>query len=52
MPCRHTLVIDGDAVRACLVPDAVAPANAVFDATGKRLTTVPFTRDRLRAALG
>jgi isoquinoline 1-oxidoreductase/nicotinate dehydrogenase subunit B len=32
----------------------VAPAigNAVFDATGARLRQVPFTADRVRAALG
>jgi nicotinate dehydrogenase subunit B len=32
------------------VPAALA--NAVFDAVGVRLTTVPFTRDRVRAAFG
>ena len=26
-------------------------ANAIFDATGKRLRTVPFTPERVRAAL-
>jgi CO/xanthine dehydrogenase Mo-binding subunit len=35
---------------ATTVPAALA--NAVFDATGARLTTVPFTRERVRAALG
>jgi len=32
-------------------PMAVAIANAVFDATGVRLRRVPFTPDRVRAAL-
>ena len=35
---------------ATTVPAALA--NAVFDATGTRLTTVPFTRERVRVALG
>jgi len=30
---------------------AAAIANAVFDATGVRLRRVPFTPDRVRAAL-
>jgi CO/xanthine dehydrogenase Mo-binding subunit len=34
---------------ACPVPAAIA--NALFDATGARLRTVPFTADRVRAAL-
>jgi len=34
---------------ATTVPAALA--NAIFDATGKRLRTVPFTRDRVKAAL-
>jgi CO/xanthine dehydrogenase Mo-binding subunit len=29
-----------------------ALANAVFEATGVRVTTAPFTRERLRAAFG
>ncbi len=33
-------------------PVPAALANAVFDATGVRLRTVPFTRERLKAALG
>jgi len=37
---------------ASATPVPAALANAVFDATGARLTTVPFTRDRVRAALG
>jgi len=36
---------------ACVtVPAAVA--NAVFDATGVRLRTAPFTPERVKAALG
>jgi len=32
-------------------PVAAALANALFDATGRRLRRVPFTPERLRAAL-
>ena len=32
-------------------PVAAALANAVFDATGVRLRSVPFTRERVKAAL-
>jgi CO/xanthine dehydrogenase Mo-binding subunit len=37
---------------ASATPVPAALANAVFDAIGARLTTVPFTRERVRAALG
>jgi CO/xanthine dehydrogenase Mo-binding subunit len=37
---------------AATAPVPAAVANAVFDATGVRLRTVPFTRARVRAALG
>jgi CO/xanthine dehydrogenase Mo-binding subunit len=37
---------------AAATPVPAALANAVFDAIGARLTTVPFTRERVRAALG
>ena len=36
---------------AATAPVAAALANAVFDATGVRLRTVPFTPDRVKAAL-
>jgi nicotinate dehydrogenase subunit B len=36
---------------ASATPVPAALANAVFDAVGRRLTTVPFTRERVRAAL-
>ncbi len=36
---------------ASATPVPAALANAVFDAVGVRLTTVPFTRQRVRAAL-
>jgi CO/xanthine dehydrogenase Mo-binding subunit len=34
---------------ACAIPAAIA--NAVFDATGVRLRSVPFTPDKVKAAL-
>ena len=34
---------------ACAIPGAIA--NAIFDATGARLRTLPFTPDRVLAAL-
>jgi nicotinate dehydrogenase subunit B len=37
---------------ASATPVPAALANAVFDAVGARLTTVPFTRERVRAAMG
>jgi CO/xanthine dehydrogenase Mo-binding subunit len=36
---------------AATAPVAAALANAVFDATGVRLRTVPFTADRVKAAM-
>jgi CO/xanthine dehydrogenase Mo-binding subunit len=36
---------------AATTPVPAALANAVFDATGRRLRTVPFTRERVKAAL-
>jgi len=36
---------------ASATPVPAALANAVFDAVGARLTSVPFTRERVRAAL-
>ncbi len=36
---------------ASTAPVAVALANAIFDATGVRLRTVPFTAERMKAAL-
>jgi nicotinate dehydrogenase subunit B len=37
---------------AAASPVAAALANAIFDATGTRLRTVPFTPERVKAALG
>ena len=36
---------------AASAPVGAALANAVFDATGVRLRTVPFTPERVKAAL-
>jgi nicotinate dehydrogenase subunit B len=36
---------------ASTAPVAAALANAIFDATGVRLRAVPFTLDRVKAAL-
>ena len=36
---------------AATAPVAAALANAVFDATGVRLRTVPFTPERVKAAI-
>ena len=53
--CRDAL--EGDSAEsaageAASAPVAGALANAVFDATGVRLRTVPFTAARVKAALG
>ena len=45
---NEPLVGAGEAATA---PVAAALANAVFDATGVRLRTVPFTPERVKAAL-
>ena len=37
---------------ASATPVPAALANAVYDAVGARVTTVPFTRERVRAAIG
>jgi len=37
---------------AATAPVAAALANAIFDATGIRLRTAPFTRERVQAAFG
>jgi CO/xanthine dehydrogenase Mo-binding subunit len=33
-------------------PTAAAIANAIFDATGQRLRALPFTREKVKAAIG
>jgi len=37
---------------AATAPVAAALTNAIFDATGARMRTVPFTPERVRAAMG
>ena len=37
---------------AACAPVGAALANAVFDATGARLRTVPFTPERMKSTLG
>ena len=57
VPALETIVIDrpGEPYlgsgEAATPPTAAAIANAVFDAVGVRLRDVPFTPDRVRAAL-
>lgn len=57
-PAMEVILIDRPdqpllgAGEAATAPVAAALANAVFDATGVRLRTAPFTRARVRAALG
>ncbi len=48
---RPTEAPVGAGEAACTTVGA-ALANAVFDATGARLRTVPFTPERVKAALG
>jgi CO/xanthine dehydrogenase Mo-binding subunit len=48
---RPTLPPLGAGEAAC-APVGAALANAVFDAAGIRLRTVPFTPERVKAALG
>ena len=47
---RPTLPPTGAGEAAC-TPVGAALANAVFDATGVRLRTIPFTPERVKAAL-
>ena len=48
---RHRAEHSLGAGEASTVPVPAALANAVFDATGVRLRAVPFTPDRVKAAL-
>jgi nicotinate dehydrogenase subunit B len=61
-PCREVPKVEIDLVsrpdqppvgagEAATAPVAAALANAVFDATGVRLRTVPFTPERVKAAI-
>ena len=57
MPTIETVLINQPNERAmgagetAVTVVAAAIANAVFDATGARLRDVPFTPDRMKAAL-
>ena len=57
MPAIDVILIDRPdqpllgAGEAATAPVAAVVANAVFDATGVRLRTVPFTPERVKAAL-
>ena len=48
---REFLQAGGGAGEASATPVPAALANAVYDAVGARITTVPFTRERVRAAI-
>lgn len=56
-PAMEVVLIDRPAApllgagEAATAPVAAAVANAIFDATGVRLRSVPFTRARMRAAI-
>ncbi len=58
LPKIETVLVKNDAVEPqgagepAIVPLGAAVANAVFDATGKRIYRLPMTPDRVRAALG
>lgn len=58
LPKIETVLVKNDAVEPqgagepAIVPLGGAVANAVFDATGKRMYRLPLTPERVRAALG
>jgi nicotinate dehydrogenase subunit B len=57
VPAIESVLIDRPTARACGAGEtaitlvAAAIGNAIFDATGARLREVPFTPDRVKAAL-
>ncbi|MCG6926886.1 MAG: molybdopterin-dependent oxidoreductase [Acidobacteria bacterium] len=58
LPRIETVLVKNDALapqgggEPAIVPMGAAIANAVFDATGERISRLPMTRERLEAALG
>jgi isoquinoline 1-oxidoreductase len=58
LPKIETVLVKNDAVdpqgagEPAIVPLGAAVANALFDATGKRVYRLPLTAERVRAALG
>ena len=58
LPRIETVLVKNDALapqgggEPAIVPMGAVLANAVFDATGERITRLPMTPDRLKAALG
>jgi nicotinate dehydrogenase subunit B len=58
LPQIETVIVDAPDVPAqgggepALVPVGAAVGNAIFDATGARLTRMPMTAERVKAALG
>ena len=57
-PRIETVLVKNDALppqgggEPAIVPMGAVLANAVFDATGERITRLPMTPERLKAALG
>jgi len=58
VPKVETVLINTMEAKACgagetsITVTAAAIGNAIFDATGVRIRQVPFTPDRIKAALG
>ena len=51
MLINHPEIAPSGAGEPSMRPVAAASANAIFDATGVRIRRVPFSPDRVKAAL-